>query len=440
MIKMKRRQFIKSSAVFAGFSILPSGAWSDSPNSRFCTAHIGVGGMGAGDLSSVAKHQKVQVVGLADVDQRVLNAEKFKNMPDAAQFADYREMLSTMGDKIDGVVVSTPDHTHYPATLMAMNLGKPVYCQKPLTHEISEAYALAKLAKEKKIATQMGIQLHSSIGNRISVDFLQQGIIGKISKVYAWSSKKWGDDAPFNTGSDPVPDGLDWNLWLGTAKERPYLNGKYHRANWRKVLDFGCGTMGDMGVHILDVPYTALNLGFPSSVKVTCREPTNDSHPTKNIVEFVFPGTTYTADTVELTWFDGSYAPNAQAQTNPDLQLEDGKMLPSQGAMYIGEDGKRMLLPHMSAPQPLPRDLLGSITKPDFKGVNHYHEWVDAAMGQGTCSAGFDYASKLTAGVLLGSLGNRFPGQKLLWDGGGMRFTNNEDANKLVSRSYRTEY
>ncbi|MDE0839270.1 MAG: gfo/Idh/MocA family oxidoreductase, partial [Kiritimatiellae bacterium] len=284
------------------------------------------------------------------------------------------------------------------------------------------------------------IQLHSTIGNRITVDFLQQGIIGKVSKVYVWSSKKWGDDAPRNTGSDPIPDGFDWNLWLGTAKERPYLNGKYHPANWRKVLDFGCGTMGDMGVHILDISYTALNLGFPSSVKVTCREPNNDSHPTKNIVEFVFPGTKYTTDTVELTWFDGGYAPNAKAQTNPDLQLEGGKMLPSQGAMCIGEDGKRMLLPHGSAPQPLPRDLLRSITKPKLENVNHYHEWVDAAMGQGRCSAGFDYASKLTAGVLLGSLGNRFPGKNLLWDGDAMRFTNNEDANKLVSRSYRTEY
>ncbi|MDE0840300.1 MAG: Gfo/Idh/MocA family oxidoreductase, partial [Kiritimatiellae bacterium] len=146
---MKRRQFIKSSAVFAGFSILPSGAWSDSPNGRFCTAHIGLGGMGRSDLARVANHPKVQVVGLADVDKRVFSSGKLSKTPDAAQFADYREMLSTMGDKIDGVVVSTPDHTHYPATLMAMNLAKPVYCQKPLTHEISEAYALAKLAKEK---------------------------------------------------------------------------------------------------------------------------------------------------------------------------------------------------------------------------------------------------------------------------------------------------
>jgi predicted dehydrogenase len=439
-MKVNRRQFLKTSAVFAGWSILPTGAWSNPLNSRFCTAHIGVGGMGRGDLKSISSHSKVQVVGLADVDRTALEHERLLSYQDTARFADYREMLGTLGDKIDGVVISTPDHTHYPATLMAMNMGKAVYCQKPLTHEISEAYELAALAKEKNLVTQMGIQCHSSDAYRMAVDFLQQGIIGKVSKVYVWSNKSWGDDAAAYTGSDPIPEGFDWNLWLGSAPARPYLKGKYHPGQWRKSLDFGCGTLGDMGVHIIDTPYAALKLGQPRSVKVTCRQSNHFSHPSKNIVEYEFPSTEYTTDKLQFTWFDGAYAPQTAGQINPDLELEPGKSLPRQGAMFVGEDGQRMLLPHMSAPQPLPRSLLGNISKPVLKPANHYHQWVDAGMGNGTCSADFEYAAPLTTGVLLGVVGNRFPGETLQWDGDAMRFTNNEDANKLVSRSYRKDY
>jgi len=441
MAPITRRKFMKASAALAGWSILPSGAWSSSPNSRFCTAHIGIGGMGGQDLACIARHPMTQVVGLADVNHAAFNHDRVKAFPDAKQFSDYREMLDTMGDTIDGVVVSTPDHTHYPATLMAMNLDKPVYCQKPLTHEIAEAYELDRVAREKNLVTQMGIQCHSGMAYRTAVNLLQQGLIGKVSKVYTWSNKTWGSDAPPYTGSDPVPEGLDWDLWLGSAPARPYLKGKYHPGQWRKVLDFGNGTLGDMGVHIMDTPYAALQLGFPRTVKVTCREPNQATHPTKNIVELEFRGTEYTADSVALTWFDGGYSPHdKETQDNPDLQLKEGKKLPKQGAMFIGEDGKRLLLPHEAGPQPLPRDLLGTVTKPKLEPVDHYHQWVDAAMGKGSCSTSFDYAAPFTTGVLLGVVGNRFPGQTLQWDGGHMRFTNHDEANKLVSRTCRTEY
>ncbi len=439
-MKANRRQFLKTSALFAGWSILPAGAWSNPLNSRFCTAHIGLGGMGRGDLHSVASHPKVQVVGLADVDRNVLAHQKMLRYREAVRFADYREMLRTLGDKIDGVVISTPDHTHYPATLMAMNMGKAVYCQKPLTHEIAEAYELAALAKEKNLVTQMGIQCHSADAYRMAVDFLQQGIIGKVSKVYTWSNKNWGYDGAAYSGSDPIPENFDWNLWLGSAAVRPYLNGKYHPGQWRKNLDFGCGTLGDMGVHIMDTPYAALKLQQPRSVKVTCREPNHFSHPTKNIVEYEFPSTKYTTDKLQFVWFDGTYAPKTAGQINPDLELEAGKTLPREGAMFIGEEGQRLLLPHLSAPQPLPRSLLGNISKPALKPANHYHQWVDAGMGNGSCSADFEYSGSLTTSVLLGVVGNRFPGQTLQWEGDAMRFSNNEAANKLVSRSYRQNY
>lgn len=439
-MKVNRRNFLKTSAAFAGWSILPAGARSNPLNSRFCTAHIGVGGMGASDLQRIAAHAGTQVVGLADVDRNRLEHERLLPFKDVARFADYREMLRTLSDKVDGVVISTPDHTHYPATLMAMHMGKAVYCQKPLTHTIAEAYELEALAKKKKLVTQMGIQCHSLDAYRIAVDFIQQGIIGKVSKVYAWSDKAWGSDSVKEySGSDPIPETLDWNLWLGSAHARPYLNGKYHPGNWRKCLDFGCGTLGDMGVHIIDTPYTALKLTHPSSLKVTCREPNGVSHPTKNIVEYEFPGTEYTTGTLHFTWFDGAYSPRAD-QINPDLELEAGKKLPRQGAMFIGEEGQRLLLPHVSAPQPLPRNLLATVVKPKLISINHYHQWVDAAMGNGTCGAGFEYSGPLTTTVLLGVLGNRYPEQTLNWDSDAMRFTNNEDANKLICGTYRRNY
>lgn len=439
-MKVNRRNFLKASAAFAGWSILPSGAWSSPLNSRFCTAHIGLGSMGRGDLRKIGSHSMVQVVGLADVSRQALQHKGVQPFKDATQFVDYREMLRTLGDKVDGVVVSTPDHTHYPAALMAMNMDKAVYCQKPMTHEISETRALASLAKEKNLITQLGIQVHSGTAYRMAVDFVQQGIIGKVSKVYAWSGKKWGADVGGYPGSDPVPEWLDWNQWIGSAPFHPYLKGKYHPGQWRKIIDFGTGTLGDMGVHIMDTPFTALNLSHPKSVKASCREPNGFSHPVSSTVEYEFPGTEYTADTLKFTWFDGNDSPHKKKQSNPDLQLEGGKDLPRQGAMFIGEDGHRLLLPHVAAPQPLPRKLLTRITKPKLKRVNHYHQWVDAAMGKDTCSADFKYGALLTAGVLHGVVGNRFPGETLLWDNANMRYSNNEAASQLLSRDYRTDY
>ena len=168
-----------------------------------------------------------------------------------------------MGKDIDAVVVSTPDHTHAPASLMAMNMGKPVYCQKPLTHHVSEARAVRKLAEDNNLITQMGIQIHSFKEYRSAVSLIQSGIIGKVHTVRAWSPKNWGYDGPAPQGSDPIPKSLDWNLWLGTSPERSYKDKIYHPGNWRKLLDYGCGTLGDMGVHIFDTPYTALDLDVP---------------------------------------------------------------------------------------------------------------------------------------------------------------------------------
>jgi predicted dehydrogenase len=429
---LTRRRFLKASAAFAGWNLLPSNVWANPPSKKFYTAHIGVGGMmGKGDLKSIISHPLVEAIGLADVDKKAFEHATVKEVTGASYFSDYREMLATLGDKIDGVVISTPDHTHFPAAKLAMEMGKPLYLQKPLSHEIAEAYELV---------TQMGIQYHSSDAYRMAVDFLQQGIIGKVRRVYAWSNKNWGYDGPAYLGSDSVPEDLSWNLWLGSAPERPFLNGKYHNVQWRKILDFGCGTLGDMGVHILDTPCKALKLGYPTSVNVTCRPPNHFSHPTSSVIEYEFAGTEFTDGPLKLSWHDGEESLTKKAGDNPDLLLEDGKPLPEQGAMFIGENGKRLLLPHLAAPQPLPRELLKSITKPNLERTDHYHQWVNAAMGKGSCSANFDYAAPLTVVNLLGVVGNRFPGETLQWDDEKMSFKNHPEANQLVSRAYRTDY
>ena len=216
---MKRRDFIKNAAAFASVTLLPSSVWATIKNGKLRTAHIGVGGMGFSDLQSIASHPMVEVTAFCDVDSNNL-AEAKKLYPNAKLYADYRKLFDEMGNSIDAVIVSTPDHTHAPASMMAMNMGKPVYCQKPLTHHVSEARAMRKLSRDNKLITQMGIQCHSSDEYRKAVMLIQSGIIGKVSCVRAWSPKNWGYDGPAPVGSDPVPENLDWNLWLGTSPDR----------------------------------------------------------------------------------------------------------------------------------------------------------------------------------------------------------------------------
>ena len=260
---MNKREFLKKAAVLASsVTLLPSSALAFTKDEKFRTAHIGVGGMGMEDLKAISSHSMVAVTALCDVDSIALSKAKALH-PDAKTFTDYRKMLKELENEIDAVIVSTPDHTHAPASLMAMNLGKPVYCQKPLTHHVSEARAMAKLAKEKNLVTQMGIQVHSFYDYKLATLLIQSGIIGKVNTVRAWSPKNWGSNKKEPRGSDPTPPNLNWNLWLGTSRKRPYREKYYHPGNWRKLLDYGCGTLGDMGVHIFDTPYNALELDVP---------------------------------------------------------------------------------------------------------------------------------------------------------------------------------
>ena len=455
---MKRRTFITTAAAALAATTLPgcgnpaaetSVAAAAKQLTNLRTAHIGVGNMGLEDLKAMAAHGKVIVSALCDVDANYLAAAGAL-FPAAKRYKDYRVMLREMADDIDAVVVSTPDHTHAPASMLAMENGKPVYCQKPLTHHVSEARAMRKMAKDKGLTTQMGIQVHSFYDYKLATLLIQSGIVGKVKRVRAWSPKNWGYDGPPPAGADPVPDSLDWNLWLGTSAERPYKEGAYHPMNWRKLVDYGCGTLGDMGVHIFDTPYNALALDVPNTIKTECRPPSGFGYPENNVVTYTFPGTKYTTDEFQWVWYDG---PGAPETSDEEMQLPDGEQLPEQGALFIGTEGT-LLLPHfMELPKKIVEgkyvDISAEIAAVEkehgmpepvrdyaSESPKHYHQFVDACLGEGECTAPFDYAARLTETILLGVIAGRFPGETLHWDNATARFRE-EKANALLDAPYR---
>mgnify|MGYP001135292486 CR=1 FL=1 len=434
---MKKRDFLKTSLAAVSTVFLPKSIMAlGITENKLRTAHIGIGGMGSADLKSITSHPDVLVVGLCDVDSNAIRKAS-EIHPNAKTYKDYRVMLKEMANEIDAVIVSTPDHTHAPASIMAMEMDKPVYCQKPLAHHVSEVRAMRKIAEEKNLVTQMGIQVHSFYDYKLATLLIQSGIIGKVSRVRAWSPKNWGYDGLKPNGSDLVPSTLDWNLWLGTAEERPFKENVYHPMNWRKLIDFGCGTLGDMGVHIFDTPYNALALDVPNTIKNRCRKPNGFGYPEKNEVIFTFPGTQYTTENFEWVWHDGKGAP----KPHKELRLPNKEKLPLQGAMFMGEKG-RLLLPHfMESPrlivdgeyQPIevkkfdPEGKLGiSVNDYERDAPKHYHQFVEACLGRDETSAPFSYSSRLTETILLGVIAGRFPNKTLHWDSQKAVFKENE--------------
>jgi predicted dehydrogenase len=333
-----------------------------------------------------------------------------------------------MANEIDTVNVGTPDHMHAAAAMSAMNRGKHVYCQKPLTHDVYEARRLTEVARQKKLVTQMGIQVHSSREYRLAIQLIQDGAIGKVKEVHSYSNKKWGFDGARPSGEDPVPANLDWDLWLGTAPDRPFKKGLYHPGNWRKWTDFGCGTMGDMSIHILDPIAGALQLTQPKTILSESEPPPPESFSTKNIVKYVFPGTKFTVDPFPLTWYDGDARPSTKGW--PTEKIFD------QGSMFVGEKGF-LHLPHVMMPVLYPAETFKDYKMPDVKGDNHWHQWVNAVKGEGTTSANFDYAGPLTEFVLLGVVANRVPGKLLTWNAADMKLEGSPEASALLKRTYR---
>ena len=435
----KRREFlVGSSTLTLTLPFWARTAHSSANNEgRLRLASVGVAGMGGSDLSSLSSHAQVDVVALCDVDSKRLKSAGEKH-PNAKQFSDYRKMLDEMQNEIDAVQVSTPDHTHAPAALSAMSRGKHVYCQKPLTHDVYESRQMRLLSQQKKLVTQMGTQIHSHTDYRTAVNLIQSGVIGKVREVHSWSHKTWGFDGP-DPMPNEVPAQLDWNLWLGTAPERPYSDKQYHPADWRRWYDFGCGTMGDMAIHILDPVFSALQLGSPLKIISTSPEPPKRSYGMKNQTHYTFGPSKFTTDRFVLTWSDGGLMPDNSSWPKQSAKEGKERKLPDQGSMFVGEKGY-VLLPHVQQPILLPESNFALTEVQRQPNGNHYHLFVDACLGGAPTTAHFGYAGPLTEAVLLGVLANRFPQQELQWNAEAMNIPNHVIANSLLRRQYRSGF
>lgn len=440
IMKQNRRRFLRNTT--AGLSLplfFPGLSRADTPNKKLNHAAVGTDGQGWSDLSNIASHSMVNVTALCDVDTARL-AKAAQAFPDARKYQDWREMLETEGDRIDSVSVAVPDHMHAPISIAAMRRGKHVYCEKPLTHEVFEARQMRLVAEKAGVVTQMGNQIQSAIEYRSAVILLQEGVIGKIREIHAWSGAKF-PQRPRPAGSDPVPETLDWDQWLGVAPARPFKADTYHPFNWRGWMDFGGGVIGDFGCHILDTPFKAIGLTAPTSVRATVPDDwagdprLNTEHwPDWEMFEYEFPGTRYTTgDTLKVVWYDGGKQPPLELVPfeNPERKLPGG------GSLFIGEGGT-LLLPHVGGPQLVPYSRNKNLSRPKLEGRSHYHSFVDACLGKENTTSNFGFAGPLTEAVLLGNIANRFPGKRLTWDSGPLRVTNLEDANRLVRRKYRS--
>jgi predicted dehydrogenase len=431
-LRASRRSFLKflgSSAMAAPF--VTSGMLAASPNGRLNHASFGASGMAWADLGQLSQHPAFQLAAVAEVDL-ARAGEVQKKFPGARIYQDWRQMLDKEKG-LDSVNVSTPDHMHAPMAMSAMQLGCHVYGQKPLTHNIYESRQLTLMARKRKLVTQMGIQIHSSWVYRLGVRLIQDGAIGHVREVHTWSNKKWGDPGPMPTQTDPVPEGFNWDLWLGVSQDRPFIgNGWYHPGNWRKRLDFGTGTFGDMGCHIYDPVFKALALTAPLSVRSEGPAPNEHSWAIDAIIHYVFPGTVFTeGKTVKVTWYDGDAQPPGEVKA-----LLGETRMPEQGSIFIGTKGV-MVLPHVDKPVLLPAAQYKDFPMPKVEGDDHWLQFIRACLGEGTTMTSFDYSGPLTEAVLLGSVATRFPKTTLEWNAAKLRFANVREADQFVRRKYR---
>ena len=437
---LNRRQFLAAAAAFSAATLAPRhvlGAGQTPPSEKLNIAGIGVGGMGANNLQNL---ESQNIVALCDVDHDYA-AKTFRKYPKARIWSDYREMLEKQKD-IDAVVIATPDHTHAVIALAAMRGGKHVYLQKPLTHDVREARVLAEASKRYRVATQMGIQGHSAEGIRSICEWIWAGAIGEVREVHAWCdlsyypwghaywSSKWSE-RPKDT--PPVPKNLNWDLWLGPAKERPY-HPAYHPGVWRCWWDFGCGMMGDRGAHTLDAAVWALKLGQPSRIQATCCSSTAEVHPVSAMVTYEFPARD-SLPPVKLTWWEGLRAPW------PDGLDEDLAMPPEGGLIFHGSKGKLMAGVYANRPRLLPTRLDLEYVRPPrtiprVDGESHEMDWVHACKSGRPANSNFEYSGLLTEVCLLGNIAKRV-GDPIQWDGINLKITNQPEANRYVQTEYR---
>lgn len=468
--KYSRRSFLRDTSIAAaGFMIVPRhvlGRGFISPSDKLNIAGIGCGGKAEVNLPYAWNNGAENIVALCDVDDKMA-ANARKKWPNAPYYKDFRVMLDKEHKNIDAVMVTTPDHMHAVHALPCMQLGKHVYVEKPLTHDIYEARTLTQAEKKYKVVTQMGNQGSSGDDTRLVETWIQAGVLGDVHTVHVWTNRPvWPSGVSLPTGKFDVPKELDWDLWLGTAPYRDY-NPAYHPAIWRGWTDFGTGSLGDMGCHFIDVPYRALKLGYPESVECSVTSVYTGffqesfykgSFPPSSVIHLKFPKRDNMV-AVDMTWYDGGIKPQRPAELLPDEEFAelDG------GILFEGTKGKLMAGLFGRKPTLLPTKLMASTSLPASKfpfvakgWEGHQKQWTDACKkGYGTyTSSPFSQSGPLAETVLMGNLavlsynyfemvGNnrKFNGRKqLLWDGENMKITNFEPANQFVKREYRNGY
>jgi len=439
--KISRRDFLGSAAAAAAaFTIVPrhvlGGPGNNPPSEKLNIAGIGIGGRGASVLEGI---ESQNIVALCDVDWRHA-AGTFMRYPEARKYRDFREMLDKEDKNIDAVTVATPDHVHAVASIAAIKRGKHVYCEKPLTHSVYEARKLAEAAHEHKVATQMGNQGQASEETRLMCEYIWDGAIGPVRQVHVWTDRPsnglfnffWpqGVDRPKET--PPVPETLDWNLWLGPAPYRPY-HPAYLPFKWRGWWDFGTGALGDMGCHRLDPVFRALKLGHPTSVEATSTLVNKETYPVASIVHYNFPAR-QDMPPVTVTWYDGGLKPPRPEEMN------EGEQMGTNGALFVGDDGK--MLEHRLIPESR-RQEYGKPPQVLPRSPGHFVEWIQACKGGKPAGSNFDWAGSLAEVVLLGNVALRvelremLTRTKLLWDGPNMKITNIPEANEFLRCKYR---
>src|SRR5262245_39985612 len=374
-------------------------------------ASVGAAGQALSDIRSFSSHPGFRLIAVADTDLGRTEQVK-KLVPGVRVYQDWRKMLRDEKDNIDSINVSIPDHMHAPVALSAMMMGKAVYVQKPLALTPRETRTLPLAERERNLVTQMGIQISSHETQLQTEAMIRQGTIGKIREVHTFCDKAWGDVNPIPKGSDPVPQTLDWDGWLGVGTPRPYKTDVYHPGNWRKRIGFGTGTLGDMGCHIFSTPLRGVGVTLPRQVTSHGPAPVFGNWPIQSKIHYVFGATPYTAgDSLDFWWYDG--------QERPPQAIVDavGGKIPSSGVVIVGTEGA-ILLPHIAPPVLFPTAKFADRPLPAVTPRNHYHEFLDAvAAGPGTkCSANFDYASLVTEIVLLGTLACHHPSETLTYD------------------------
>jgi predicted dehydrogenase len=445
-----RRRFLRSVAIgTTALSLTPhdtlAAFWSRrkgrlvDPARKLNIACVGCGGKGVSDIESVSSEN---IVGLCDVDD-VQAAKTFARFPDVPKFKDYRVMLRELDDRIDAVVVSTPDHMHYAIGQLAITMGKHVFIQKPLTRSIWETRELMRLARKHEVVTQMGNQGHAGEGVRLAREWVQGGVIGAVREVHIWTRKL--ETGAYRSGrahrppGEAVPPTLDWDLWVGTAEHRPY-SSEYAPKKWRGWQAYGCGALGDIGCHTMDAPFYALNLGAPDTVQAESAPFSEEAFPDWSIITYEFPARG-ALPPVTVRWYDGGKLPPRPAELEATRKFEERN-----GYYFVGDKGVIYdPTEKCSSPRLIPESRMRE-TKFPPKSIPRVPngdpalEWINACKGGPRPGSNFDYAGRLTEMVLLGNLAIMARGKKIRWDAGRLRVPGEPGLDRFIRPVYRQDF